>query len=108
MLTIHNDNIEPLVNPENTHLSHYVTNFFLKRIVKENHGLPIHQLVLGPETLDPSTNMSNILATISPQQVNFYDNEHCGNHLDSMSHFLSPYEAVSFVCSFIKKTMTMN
>ncbi|PVU91662.1 hypothetical protein BB559_004041 [Furculomyces boomerangus] len=30
---------------------------------------------------------SNIILAISNQQVNVYDNEHCGDHLDIMSHF---------------------
>ena len=59
----------------------------LKRIVRENHGTPIYQAQL----------FTNVLATVSPQQVNIYDNEHCGNHLDIMCTFV-PQDVNTLSC----------
>ncbi|KAG0052538.1 hypothetical protein BGZ83_002469 [Gryganskiella cystojenkinii] len=81
----------------------------LCRIVKENHGSEINQLAFclnqrhnrtpfgldqvkvfekrGAVKRDPQDN-SNILGTTGGAQANIYDNEHCGDHLDIMSHFL--------------------
>jgi WD40 repeat protein len=52
----------------------------LKRIVKENHGCAISQLAF------PNPRHS-ILATVSSTQINFYDNEHIGDHLDIISQY---------------------
>ncbi|KAF9974875.1 hypothetical protein BGZ73_001650 [Actinomortierella ambigua] len=84
-------------------------NMRLRRIVKENHGGEINQLAFF---LDPGHNKapfgldqvkefdkrgsvkrdpmdtSNVLGTTGGPQANIYDNEHCGDHLDIMSHFL--------------------
>ncbi|KAG0328474.1 hypothetical protein BGZ99_005169 [Dissophora globulifera] len=81
----------------------------LRRIVKENHSSEINQLAFclnqrhnktpfgldqvkifekrGDVKRDPMDN-SNILGTTGGAQANIYDNEHCGDHLDIMSHFL--------------------
>ncbi|KAI8068017.1 WD40-repeat-containing domain protein [Gongronella butleri] len=83
-------------------------NMRLRRIIKENHGQDITQLAfffnnknfLAPVGLDMQktfdkhgsvqrdyTDTSNVLATVGGPQVNIYDNEHCGDHLDIMSNF---------------------
>ncbi|KAF9335370.1 hypothetical protein BG006_000240 [Podila minutissima] len=84
-------------------------NLRLRRIVKENHTSEINQLAFclntrhnhtpfgldqvktfekrGAVKRDPEDN-SNILGTTGGPQANIYDNEHCGDHLDIMSHFL--------------------
>ncbi|GJJ78079.1 polycomb protein EED [Entomortierella parvispora] len=81
----------------------------LCRIVKENHGSEINQMAFclnqrhnktsfglehvkafekrGAVKRDAMDN-SNILGTTGGPQANIYDNEHCGDHLDIMSHFL--------------------
>ncbi|KAI8360490.1 WD40-repeat-containing domain protein [Mortierella sp. GBAus27b] len=81
----------------------------LRRIVKENHSSEINQVAFclnpkhnttpfgldhvrmfgkrGAVIRDPMDN-SNILGTTGGPQANVYDNEHCGDHLDIMSHFL--------------------
>ncbi|KAG0197657.1 hypothetical protein BGX28_008849 [Mortierella sp. GBA30] len=84
-------------------------NLRLRRIVKENHSSEVNQLAFclnprhnktpfgldqvkefekrGAVKRDPSDN-SNVLGTTGGPQANIYDNEHCGDHLDIMSHFL--------------------
>ncbi|KAF9149390.1 hypothetical protein BG015_008818 [Linnemannia schmuckeri] len=84
-------------------------NLRLRRIVKENHSSEINQMAFcldqrhnktpfgldhvkvfeqrGAVKRDPWDN-SNILGTTGGPQANIYDNEHCGDHLDIMSHFL--------------------
>ncbi|KAG0248307.1 hypothetical protein BG011_000220 [Mortierella polycephala] len=84
-------------------------NLRLRRIVKENHASEINQMAFclnhrhnrtpfgldhvkvfekrGSVKRDPWDN-SNILGTTGGPQANIYDNEHCGDHLDIMSHFL--------------------
>ncbi|KAG0234063.1 hypothetical protein BGW42_006929 [Actinomortierella wolfii] len=97
----------PLANCEQ--LEAVFRNMRLRRIVKENHGGEINQLAFF---LDPRHNKapfgldqikefdkrgsvkrdpmdtSNVLGTTGGPQANIYDNEHCGDHLDIMSHFL--------------------
>ncbi|KAG2189043.1 hypothetical protein INT44_004185 [Umbelopsis vinacea] len=83
-------------------------NLRLRRIVKENHGSDINQLSFffnnknfsAPYGIELSktfdkrgsvqrdqSDTSNILVTVGGPQINVYDNEHCGDHLDIMSHF---------------------
>ncbi|ORZ13169.1 WD40-repeat-containing domain protein [Absidia repens] len=83
-------------------------NLRLKRIVKENHGYDITQLAFffnnknfnRPVGLDisktfdkrgsvqrPQDDTSNVLGTVGGAQINIYDNEHYGDHLDIMSNF---------------------
>ncbi|KAF9997369.1 hypothetical protein BGZ65_007054 [Modicella reniformis] len=84
-------------------------NLRLRRIVKENHSSEINQMAFclnpqynktpfgldhvkvfemrGAVKRDPMDN-SNVLGTTGGPQANVYDNEHCGDHLDIMSHFL--------------------
>ncbi|KAI9494347.1 WD40-repeat-containing domain protein [Zychaea mexicana] len=80
----------------------------LRRIIKENHGTDVNQLAFffnnknfsAPVGIDVTktfdkrgsvqreqTDTSNVLATIGGCQLNVYDNEHCGDHLDIMSNF---------------------
>ncbi|ORZ01809.1 WD40-repeat-containing domain protein [Lobosporangium transversale] len=92
-----------------TQLERIFKNLRLRRIVKENHSSEINQLAFcqnhrynrtpygidrvrvlerrGAILKDPTDN-SNVLATTGGPQANIYDNEHCGDHLDIMSHFL--------------------
>ncbi|KAK9711505.1 hypothetical protein K7432_007803 [Basidiobolus ranarum] len=84
-------------------------NLRLRRIVKENHGREINQISFhlneknytAPFGIDLNKTFdkrgaverddgdtSNILASVGDTQANIYDNEHCGDHLDIMSHFL--------------------
>ncbi len=80
----------------------------LRRIVKENHGTPIVQACFPPLPISPDTmiDMTNILATISGSQVNLYDNEHCGDHLDILSTFECPTapEHKVIICSYLSIT----
>ncbi|KAG0163007.1 hypothetical protein DFQ30_000888 [Apophysomyces sp. BC1015] len=83
-------------------------NMRLRRIVKENHACDISQLSFffnsknfsAPVGIDlnktfdkrgavqrDQTDTSNVLATAGGCQINVYDNEHCGDHLDIMSNF---------------------
>ncbi|KAF7726033.1 hypothetical protein EC973_009098 [Apophysomyces ossiformis] len=83
-------------------------NMRLRRIVKENHACDINQLSFffnsknfsAPVGIDlnktfdkrgavqrDQTDTSNVLATAGGCQINVYDNEHCGDHLDIMSNF---------------------
>ncbi|KAF9436533.1 hypothetical protein BGZ76_003686 [Entomortierella beljakovae] len=84
-------------------------NLRLRRIIKENHSSEINQMAFclnqrhnktpfgldhvkvfdprGGVKRDPMDN-SNVLGTTGGPQANIYDNEHCGDHLDIMSHFL--------------------
>ncbi|ORX61578.1 WD40 repeat-like protein [Hesseltinella vesiculosa] len=83
-------------------------NMRLRRIIKENHGQDVNQLGFffnsknfdAPVGIDVHktfdkhgsvqreyTDTSNVLATIGGPQLNVYDNEHCGDHLDIMSNF---------------------
>ncbi|SAM05553.1 hypothetical protein [Absidia glauca] len=84
------------------------SNMRLRRILKENHGQDITELAfcfdknttdtykpvdpedlfqiheeLGVEDVDAS----NVLGTVGGAQINVYDNEHFGHHLDIMSNF---------------------
>ncbi|KAI1302823.1 hypothetical protein EDD11_005493 [Mortierella claussenii] len=94
---------------ESEQLERIFKNLRLRRIVKENHSNEINQLAFclnqrhnntpfglhhvkviekrGAIRKDPMDN-SNILGTTGGPQANVYDNEHCGDHLDIMSHFL--------------------
>ncbi|KAI8908155.1 WD40-repeat-containing domain protein [Powellomyces hirtus] len=63
--------------------------FRLRRIVRENHGGSINSCSFFNVRKDRNAgDASNIMATVGAAQVNFYDNEHCGDHLDIMSHFV--------------------
>ncbi|KAL1934388.1 hypothetical protein VTP01DRAFT_6570 [Rhizomucor pusillus] len=83
-------------------------NMRLRRIIKENHGTDVNQVAFffnnknfsAPVGLDVNktfdkrgsvqrdqTDTSNVLATVGGCQMNIYDNEHCGDHLDIMSNF---------------------
>ncbi|KAF9898302.1 hypothetical protein BX616_004221, partial [Lobosporangium transversale] len=99
---------DPSMDPS-TQLERIFKNLRLRRIVKENHSSEINQLAFcqnhrynrtpygidrvrvlerrGAILKDPTDN-SNVLATTGGPQANIYDNEHCGDHLDIMSHFL--------------------
>ncbi|KXN70810.1 WD40 repeat-like protein [Conidiobolus coronatus NRRL 28638] len=65
-------------------------NFYLKRIIKENHNNFIQQIQLCPGSGydESSYSCGNLLASIGANQLNIYDNEHIGNHLDLMSHMV--------------------
>ena len=68
------------------------TNLQLKRILKENHGLPILNCSFVSHGSDGSTDfaLDNLLLTQSPCQINIYDNQHLGTHLDIISQFVLP------------------
>jgi hypothetical protein len=83
--------------------THKPYDFYLKRILKENHGLPVVHCSFFPSiamTLNPTPNasttteenysMDNLLLTQSPNQINVYDNQHLGTHLDLVSQFEIP------------------
>jgi len=62
---------------------------YLKRIIRENHGSPIKQIVFNHQPLSGSEfDASNIVATVAKAGITIYDNEHCGNHFDIMAHFI--------------------
>ncbi|KAJ9067680.1 hypothetical protein DSO57_1037431 [Entomophthora muscae] len=78
-------------------------NFRLMRAIKENHGLPINQVIMGFNSKQLSSvekmkegsyasevdmkDLSNLVMSVSGSQINIYDNEHYGDHLDLMCHF---------------------
>ncbi|KAJ3155976.1 hypothetical protein HDU89_005539 [Geranomyces variabilis] len=85
----------PLVLNENSNgvsKDDFFHSFRLRRIVRENHGAAIHACAFFPrrekDVPRREDDGGNILATAGGLQVNFYDNEHCGDHLDIMSHFV--------------------
>eukprot|EP00842_Homolaphlyctis_polyrhiza_P006845 jgi/Hompol1/74/HPOL_004284-RA len=69
----------------------------LRRIIKENHGADINQCAFfihplrsaRPDAVGHAAPAlgENVLATVGGAQASFYDNEHCGDHLDIMSQF---------------------
>ncbi|KAI9592772.1 WD40-repeat-containing domain protein [Syncephalis fuscata] len=70
--------------------------FYLRRLVRENHGGAITQLSVHPRHL-------NLVATVGASQASVYDNEHCGDHLDVVTNYEAPYnettnEAASLSC----------
>ncbi|KAI8874896.1 WD40 repeat-like protein [Backusella circina FSU 941] len=88
--------------------SHVFENMRLRRIVKENHSSEITQVgfffntknfdapisFASNKTFDKrgavqraESDTSNVLATVGGCQLNVYDNEHCGDHLDIMSNY---------------------
>ncbi|KAJ1918388.1 hypothetical protein H4219_002614 [Mycoemilia scoparia] len=44
---------------------------------------------------------SNLLATVGQNQTSIYDNEHCGDHLDIMSHYTPPNDSKILTCCWI-------
>ncbi|KAJ3395488.1 hypothetical protein HDU92_005742 [Lobulomyces angularis] len=75
-------------------------NFRIRRIIKENH---LKEITLVKFNLNVNINkdldVSNLVATIGSNQLNVYDNEHCGDHLDIMSNFqLKPEETLKAMC----------
>ena len=73
----------------------------LRRIIKENHGSNVNQIVFnfrrqslfadaeaGLNVHALSGDCANVVATVGGHQVNVYDNEHDVDHLDIMSHFV--------------------
>ena len=56
----------------------------VRRIVKENHGEEIAAAAFN--RVDPA--MAHMLATVGGRQLNIYDNEHRGDHLDLVSHYV--------------------
>ncbi|KAI8803999.1 hypothetical protein BJ742DRAFT_826793 [Cladochytrium replicatum] len=71
-----------------------IQNMFLRRIVKENHGTTILQCAFYSRQLGDfkgtdgmGCNSSNLVATVCASQLNIYDNQHCGDHLDLISQF---------------------
>ncbi|KAL1920946.1 uncharacterized protein VTP21DRAFT_11581 [Calcarisporiella thermophila] len=85
-------------------------NFRLRRVIRENHGQDTTRAVfffdadhIGPhQDFEHDSRLAleknpqdtcNIVATVGGAQVNIYDNEHCGDNLDLVSHFtLDPSE----------------
>ncbi|RKP24097.1 hypothetical protein SYNPS1DRAFT_23808, partial [Syncephalis pseudoplumigaleata] len=61
------------------------TNFYLRRLVRENHGRAITQLAVHPR-------YGNLVATVGASQASVYDNEHCGNHLDIVTNYEAPVD----------------
>ncbi|CEP13765.1 hypothetical protein [Parasitella parasitica] len=63
----------------------------LRKIIRENHGQGISQLVffLCKENNGTANviDTSNVLGSVGGCELSVYDNEHCGDHLDIMSNF---------------------
>ncbi|KAJ3082534.1 hypothetical protein HK102_001613 [Quaeritorhiza haematococci] len=92
---------EPALEPTD---DEFFQHFRLKRILKENHGRDISQCGFALSNVgvpkeeqrassfdgadDCEVDTSNVLATVGGNQANIYDNQHCGDHLDIMSHFV--------------------
>lgn len=92
-------------------------SLYLRRLVRENHCVTIHQCGFAPKPkgakpLNPYLNLfdeviseankveteeedsSNILCTVGGNQLNTYDSMHCGDHLDLVSHFTFDLEDI--------------
>ena len=54
--------------------------FVISKIIKENHSSPIERIVF----------FGNLFFTICTSQVNLYDNNNFGTHVDLLSHYLLP------------------
>eukprot|EP01080_Neovahlkampfia_damariscottae_P000671 gene671-8172_t len=54
----------------------------LKKVIKENHKQDIIKIEIHPKH-------QNLISTIGSNQINIYDNEHIGSHLDLISHFVN-------------------
>ena len=65
-------------------------SYKLKKIIKENHSLNIFSIKFNENESKGGQDRSNILFSISPVQVNVYDNENFGDHLDLISHYILP------------------
>jgi WD40 repeat protein len=57
----------------------------LKKIIRENHGKAIGELVFNRV----QTCNRNLLASVSAPQINVYDNENCGEHLDIVLNYVN-------------------
>eukprot|EP00003_Mantamonas_plastica_P003168 TRINITY_DN1254_c0_g1_i1.p1 TRINITY_DN1254_c0_g1~~TRINITY_DN1254_c0_g1_i1.p1 ORF type:complete len:197 (-),score=58.26 TRINITY_DN1254_c0_g1_i1:383-937(-) len=73
------------VADEDADLSWFLQNLHLKKIIKENHGNSINGVILNKN----APYSSNMVATFSDNQVNFYDNQHITEHLDPCLHFIN-------------------
>ncbi|KNC50097.1 uncharacterized protein AMSG_11915 [Thecamonas trahens ATCC 50062] len=69
-------------------------DFILRKIVKENHGSE----VVGLEFNRVQADASNMVATVGANQLNVYDNEHIGDHLDIVSQYMAPDTEDSILC----------
>ena len=70
--------------PESEDLGTLQWNWKLTKIIRENHSSPIFEVRFNEN--------SNMLATASASQINIYDNENFGHHLDLVSHYSLPRE----------------
>jgi hypothetical protein len=67
--------------------------FQLKRLIKENHSQQIIDIKI----------YKNLVATVSPTQLNLYDNSHLGTNLDIMSQYNS--QNTLSCCAFFKEML---
>jgi hypothetical protein len=70
--------------------------FRLRRIIRENHGTSISDISFNFSR--QTREAMNLLATASKGQVNIYDNQHIGKHLDIVSHLSLPNVEFTSVC----------
>jgi len=64
-----------------------ISTMQLKRVIKENHRQPIEHVEFCFTATD--VRYKNLVATVADTQVNIYDNEHHGNNLDPLLHFVN-------------------
>eukprot|EP01103_Thecamoeba_quadrilineata_P009127 TRINITY_DN1883_c0_g1_i3.p1 TRINITY_DN1883_c0_g1~~TRINITY_DN1883_c0_g1_i3.p1 ORF type:complete len:345 (-),score=49.47 TRINITY_DN1883_c0_g1_i3:180-1214(-) len=82
----HNDNqSQPPPEEDADKLRIRLKSLILKKIIKENHDSPIQQVAFNWT----SPEYYNLVATLGNTQVNIYDNEHFGKHLDLMLNFVN-------------------
>ena len=68
--------------------------YILRKIIKENHGGEIVGIAFNTTQADAH----NMVATVGANQLNVYDNEHVGDHLDIVSQYISPEPIGSLLC----------
>lgn len=64
---------------------HALRHLRLKTVVKESHGAPTHALAFNHAT----PGCSNLLASTGGDQATVYDDEHMGDHLSLVVHFVN-------------------
>lgn len=62
-------------------------NLHLRKIIKENHGASLASADMN--CFFPTDDRRHMVATAGANQINIYDNNHCGNHIDLACHFIN-------------------
>ncbi|XP_004364265.1 hypothetical protein CAOG_03426 [Capsaspora owczarzaki ATCC 30864] len=72
----------------------FFRQFRLQRIIKESHGRPLSGMVFN--RMDAY--VPNLIVTSGGHQVNVYDNEHTGTHLDVVSQYANSTAVMTCCC----------